>query len=1273
MAVVLGGLPGGASAATPDLTTVYNSGTRYFAAGGLADGTDDASASGQSVAIGASSSAANVGGHTSVAIGKSATTTYGGSVAVGESAFAGGGDSTAIGRGASTVSVGGANNQIALGTFASTGALGAIALGGKATASAQNAIAFGASSSATAVNSVALGAGSTTTADLTAAGYNPGSMALSGVASTANGEVSVGSAGNERRVTNVAAGSAATDAVNVSQLQSEAAKSSAGISSLSTGLDTTISAVGSLSTSTAAGLSSLSTGLDTAIGNVASLSTSTATGLSSLSTGLSTTIGAVESLSTGVSSLSTGVANSVQYDNAEHTSVTLGGVGSTTPVTLTNVADGVNPLDAVNVGQLTSLSTSTASGLRSLSTGLDTIINNVASLSTSTATGLSSLSTGLTTTINTVESLSTGVSSLSTSLTTTSNALASLSTGVTNSVQYDNAEHTSVTLGGVGSTTPVTLTNIADGVNPLDAVNVSQLTSLSTSTATGLGALSTGLGTTITNVASLSTSTETGLSSLSTGLTTTINTVESLSTGVNSLSTTLTTTNSALASLSTGVTNSVQYDNAERTSVTLGGAGSTTPVTLTNIADGVNPLDAVNVSQLTSLSTSTATGLSSLSTGLTTTLNTVESLSTGVSSLSTSLTTTTNALASLSTGVTNSVQYDNPDHTSVTLGGAGSTTPVTLTNIADGVNPLDAVNVSQLSSLSTSTATGLNSLSTGLTTTINTVESLSTGVSSLSTTLTTTSNALASLSTGVTNSVQYDDADHTSVTLGGLDVSSPVALHNVKAGELTTMSTDAVNGSQLYATASSAAAGLGGGATVNADGSIIEPSYSVGGKTVHNVGDAITNIDGRVTDVQGSVTNLTQQLNSGEVGLVKQDANTNAVTVASDKPGTLVDFTGSEGARTLRGVQAGELSATSTDAVNGSQLFATDARVTKAESSIAQNTTDITSLQNQLSSGSIGLVQQDPAGTITVGASTGGMLVSMAGTDGNRRVTGVADGVSTYDAVNVGQLSALQSQLQTQVTNLGNQVTKVEQGVGSGGAASNAYWSATAAPSTPGIVENTATPGAGEGSIAAGYQATASGDYSTAVGANSSAADHAVAMGAGAGATSGSVAVGQGAQAAGANSVALGQSSVADRDNSVSVGSSTQQRQITNVAAGTEDTDAVNLGQLNSQISAAVGNLPPNTTAKDYTDQRISQVQGQINDVARNAYSGIAAATALTMIPEVDQGKTLSFGIGASTYKGYQAVALGGTARITQNIKMKAGVGMSGGGTAVGVGASYQW
>jgi trimeric autotransporter adhesin len=66
------------------------------------------------------------------------------------------------------------------------------------------------------------------------------------------------------------------------------------------------------------------------------------------------------------------------------------------------------------------------------------------------------------------------------------------------------------------------------------------------------------------------------------------------------------------------------------------------------------------------------------------------------------------------------------------------------------------------------------------------------------------------------------------------------------------------------------------------------------------------------------------------------------------------------------------------------------------------------------------------------------------------------------------------------------------------------------------------------------------------------------------------VAIGPRAVTNGNNSVALDALSYADRDNTVSVGSilSGSTRQITNVAAGTEDNDAVNLGQMNSAIGA---------------------------------------------------------------------------------------------------------
>jgi autotransporter adhesin len=96
---------------------------------------------------------------------------------------------------------------------------------------------------------------------------------------------------------------------------------------------------------------------------------------------------------------------------------------------------------------------------------------------------------------------------------------------------------------------------------------------------------------------------------------------------------------------------------------------------------------------------------------------------------------------------------------------------------------------------------------------------------------------------------------------------------------------------------------------------------------------------------------------------------------------------------------------------------------------------------------------------------------------------------------------------------------------------------------------------------------------------------------------------------------------------------------------GTAATDAVNLGQM----------------------------QSAIGDTARAAFSGVAAATALTMIPEVDPGKTLAVGVAGASYKGYQAAAIGASARITANLKIKMGAGISGNNTTVGAGASYQW
>src|SRR3546814_3543171 len=85
---------------------------------------------------------------------------------------------------------------------------------------------------------------------------------------------------------------------------------------------------------------------------------------------------------------------------------------------------------------------------------------------------------------------------------------------------------------------------------------------------------------------------------------------------------------------------------------------------------------------------------------------------------------------------------------------------------------------------------------------------------------------------------------------------------------------------------------------------------------------------------------------------------------------------------------------------------------------------------------------------------------------------------------------------------------------------------------------------------AAGVGSTAVGFYSTTYGADS-------------------VALGANSMADADNSVALGANSYADRANTVSVGDVGDERQITNVAAGSEDTDAVNLAQLQEVAKTA--------------------------------------------------------------------------------------------------------
>ena len=94
------------------------------------------------------------------------------------------------------------------------------------------------------------------------------------------------------------------------------------------------------------------------------------------------------------------------------------------------------------------------------------------------------------------------------------------------------------------------------------------------------------------------------------------------------------------------------------------------------------------------------------------------------------------------------------------------------------------------------------------------------------------------------------------------------------------------------------------------------------------------------------------------------------------------------------------------------------------------------------------------------------------------------------------------------------------------------------------------------------------------------------------------VAIGSGAGVSAEGGVALGAGSVADRANAVSVGSTGANRQIINVAAGTEGTDAVNVSQLQkvSDTANAGWNLYTNGVATEATNVKPGEYVGFSGD-----------------------------------------------------------------------------
>src|SRR5471030_56261 len=238
---------------------------------------------------------------------------------------------------------------------------------------------------------------------------------------------------------------------------------------------------------------------------------------------------------------------------------------------------------------------------------------------------------------------------------------------------------------------------------------------------------------------------------------------------------------------------------------------------------------------------------------------------------------------------------------------------------------------------------------------------------------------------------------------------------------------------------------LGGGASVDANGKFVAPSYSVQGLKVKTVGGALTALNDGVDTNKTSIANITKDIHSGNVGLVKQDAESLALTVAAGTGGTTMSVAGTAGDRTLSGVKAGVLGKGSSAAVNGAQLFATNANVeanagniSKNGEKIATNAADIATNKATIALNTSDIVTNktniaaNTAGIKNVGDNVSGMASSLGGgasVDANGKFVAPSYSVQGLKVNSVGgALTALNDGVDTNKTSIANITKDIDSG-----------------------------------------------------------------------------------------------------------------------------------------------------------------------------------------------------------------------------------------------------
>ncbi|MCA7899848.1 YadA-like family protein [Burkholderia cepacia] len=1126
IAIALGGAAiGGAAAAETCTTEDGSSGTVDAAgvckaAGGGAIGmmgtvgtmaTDDTTF----VKVNATANPANATGANAIAIGQTVTSAGSSSVAIGSNTTASGLHSVALGAGAKNADA--SDRQIAIGSQAQTTGKYTIAMGYQASATVEDALAFGRASSATSTGAVAIGAAATS--------GGTGSTAIgqsAAVVSSATNAVALGMNARVANSNSAAIGSNAFASNNYSNALGASA-SSTGTASLALG-----------SNSTATGNYSVALGSAIGTGRAA-----VATGNTAVAIGTTASAGANNAVALGYGTVA-------DRDNTVSVGAGVPNIdGNKFTRQIVNVAAGTEDNDAVNVGQMkTALSTKVDDTYVQIDTSNSTVAakagtaalaigtNTSASGSYATAFGNSALASGNNSTALGFQASSAGGAAVAVG----NGANASGSHGVALGVNARSTHTDSVALGAgaatdrdnsvsVGtSTLQRQITNVAAGTADTDAVNVAQMNAgLSTTNAAiaatnlNVSSLSTGLSSTSSTVAGLSTglsSTNGIVAGLSTGLSSTVSTVAGHTKQIGDI-------DDKLSKLESGTTGLVQQANPGD-DITVGAntdgnavdfSSKTGARTLKGVAAGdvsATSTEAVNGSQLHGVSDSVASAIGGGATvnpdgsisapaftvgdgsGGTKVVNSVGDVVTNLDGRTTANEGDIKKLADdIGSGTLGLVQQANAGD-DITVGAntdgnavdfSSKTSARTLKGVAAGdvsATSTEAVNGSQLHGVSDSVASAIGGGSTvnpdgsisapaftvgdgsGGTKIVNSVGDVVTNLDGRTTANEGDIKKLADdIGSGTLGLVQQNPTAG-DITVGAntdgnaVDFSSKISartLKGVAAGDVSATSTEAVNGSQLHGVSESVASAIGGGSTVNPDGSISAPSFTVGDgsggtKIVNSVGDVVANLDGRTTTNEGDIKKLADDIGSGTLGLVQQANPGDDITVGANTDGHAVNFSSKTGARTLKGVAAGDVSATSTEAVNGAQLHGVSDSVAKAiggssvvnpdgsisapsytvgdgsggtkivnsvgdvvtnlDSRTTTNEGDIKKLADDIGSGTLGLVQQaNPGDDITVGANTDGNAVNFSSKTGARTLKGVAAGdvsATSTEAVNGSQL-----------------------------------------------------------------------------------------------------------------------------------------------------------------------------------------------------------------------------------------------------------------------------